>query len=236
MYHKLKYGNNGKDMTTPRTSAESAAAQRAQTFLDWTRINAKALTAGAVVVLVAAAAYWFYLRSREIQVVNAEKALLTAKQSMSAGNAALAQSDLQKVYARYGSTPAGVEAAMLLAQLDYDSGKFQDGISTLQKISRTAAAARVEPTIENLEGDGYAQMGKLAEAAKRYEGAAAAASGLETEQAFYRAKAARTYQSAGDTAKARQLWTSIENDPKSQSMAAEGRVRLGELTVSVAKK
>src|SRR3954465_14962004 len=113
--------------------APSAAVDRAQTFVDWTRINAKLLTTGAVVVAVAAAGYWFYLRSTQIQATNAERALLTAKQSMTAGNLPLAQKDLQNVYAKYGSTSAGVQAAMLLAQIDYDSGKYQDGISLLQK-------------------------------------------------------------------------------------------------------
>jgi predicted negative regulator of RcsB-dependent stress response len=223
-------------MTSIRTEQSSTAAERAQTFLDWTKINSRALTAGAVVVAVAAAGYWFYLRSRQIQAANAATALMTAKQSLTAGNMALAQSDLQKVFARYGSTSAGVEAAVLLAQVDFDSGKFQDGLSTLQKVSGTSAASSSEGIIRSLQGDGYAQMGKLPQAAKAYESAAQAVSGFDTEQSFYRAKAARTYQSAGDTAKARQIWTQLENDPKGQSMAAEARVRLGELTASVAKK
>src|SRR5437016_7342318 len=97
--------------TDPDNTTDTAStADRAQTFIDWTRINARALTIGATIVLIAAAAYWFYLRSQEIQSANAEKALMNAKQSMSAGNQSLAQSDLQKVYSRYGSTTAGVEA------------------------------------------------------------------------------------------------------------------------------
>jgi predicted negative regulator of RcsB-dependent stress response len=213
----------------------SNAADRAQTFVDWTRVNATALTVGAAVVLVAAAGYWFYLRSREIQSANAEKALMNAKQSMSAGNLTLAQSDLQKVYSRYESTGPGVEAAMLLAQIDYDSRKVQDGISILQKLSGSSAASKMEPTIRGLEGDGYMQMGKAAEAAKRYE-SAADVSTFETERAFQRSKAARAYQVAGDTAKAREIWTKMLSDPTAQSMSSEARVRLGELTAQVAKR
>src|SRR5215216_881171 len=102
-------------MTSIRTEADSALADRAQTFLDWTRVNSKLLLTGVVIVGVAAAGYWFYLRSKQIQAANAERALLTAKQSMTAGNMPLAQKDLQNVYAKYGSTTAGVQAAMLLA-------------------------------------------------------------------------------------------------------------------------
>lgn len=222
-------------MTSNRPDFEADAADRAQTFVDWTRVNARALTAGAVVVVVAAAAFWFYDRSRAIQAANAEKALMTAKQSVTAGNLPLAQTDLQSVYSRYGSTPAGVEAAMMLAQMDYDAGKYQDGVSLLQKTSGSGAAPDVLPTIRSLEGDGYANMGQLAEAAKLYD-AAADATTYETERAFERAKAARAYQAAGDTAKARQLWSNLLNDPTASTVAPEARVRLGQLTVQVAKR
>ena len=219
---------------TPETQATKSAEDHAQTFLDWTKVNSKALTAGAVVVLVAAGGFWFYQRSQQIQAANAQKALLNAKQSLSSGNVQLAQTDLQSVYARYGSTEAGVEAAMLLAQVSYDAGKPQDGITMLDKVAGTNAGSTVLGTIRNLEGDGYSQMGKLSDAAKQYE-AAAAATTLDDEKAFYEAKAARTYQASGDTAKARQIWTSLANSP-SGSMVTEAKVRLGELEAQPVKK
>ncbi len=222
-------------MTSTRPDPDSAAADRAQTFVDWTRVNAKALTTGAVVVVVAAAAFWFYDKSVAIKEANAEKALTTAKQSLTAGNLPLAQTDLQKVYNQYASTSAGVEAAMLLAQMDYDDGKFQDGISMLEKMSGSGAASRVQSTVKSLEGDGYAQMGKLTDAAKQYVSAADATS-YDTEKAFQLSKAARAYAAAGDTASARQLWSKMVADPKMVTMSSEARVRLGELTAAVAKK
>jgi predicted negative regulator of RcsB-dependent stress response len=234
-------------MTNPRTNSstraddatridpDAKAAERAQTFLDWTKINSKALTAGAAVVVVAAAGFWFYQRSQQLQAQNAEKALTNAKQSLTAGNLPLAQTDLQSVYSRYGSTGAGVEAAMLLAQVDFDSGKPQDGITILDKVSGSRAASSEASTILSLKGDGLAQMGKLADAAKQYE-AASSASAFETEKAYYKSKAARTYQSAGDTAQAHKLWSEMVNDPKASAMSAEARIRIGELTAQVAKK
>ena len=91
---------------------------------------------------------------------------------------------------------------MLLAQIDYDTKKAQDGIAILEKLSGSSAASRVESTIRGLEGDGYMQLGKPVEAAKRYE-IAAQVSTYENERAYQRAKAGRAYQIAGDTAKAR---------------------------------
>lgn len=221
-------------MTSPTFDSDKSAADRAQTFLDWTRINSKALTAGAVVVLVAAGGFWFYQRSQQIQESNAQKKLLNAKQSLSSGNIQLAQTDLQSVLSQYGKTEAGVEAAMLLAQTSYDNNKPQDGIATLEKVAGTRAAESIEATLRSLEGDGYAQQNKLTDAAKQYELAAVAATG-DIERGFYKAKAARTYQAAGDTAKARQIWTDLVNSPTS-AMVTEARVRLGELTAAPAKK
>lgn len=232
-------------MTSPTTTkptqqtpadkaAEKSAADHAQTFLDWTTINSKALTIGAVVILVAAAGFWFWGRSRQLQEANGQKALLNAKQSLSSGNLALAQKDLQSVYSSYGSTEAGVESAMLLATIAYDNNKPQDGITLLEKTVGSRAASTVQGTIRSLEGDGYAQLGKLTDAAKQYQQAADATT-YPLEKGYYQSKAARAYQAAGDTAKARQIWTALANDPNS-SMVSEAKVRLGELDAQPAKR
>ena len=216
------------------TQAEKSAVDHAQTILDWTAINSKVLTIGVAVIAVAAVIFWFYGRSRQIQQTNGQKALLNAKQSLASGNLQLAQTDLQSVYSRYGSTEAGVEAAMILATMSYDNNQPQDGLSLLQKVEGSRAAASVQGTIRSLEGDGYSLMGKLPDAAKQYE-AAASATSFPLEKGFYQSKAARAYQAAGDTAKARSLWTSLANDPNA-SMATEAKVRLGELEAQPAKR
>jgi predicted negative regulator of RcsB-dependent stress response len=223
-------------MTSPTrsTQAEKTAADHAQTFLDWTRINSKLLTIGGAVVVVAAVVFWFYNRNQQIKSANAQAALMRAKQSLTSGNLQLAQTDLQTVYSQYGSTEAGIEAAMLLATVAYDNNKPQDGITILEKAAGQSAASTVQGTLHSLEGDGYAQMGKLADAAKQYETAANAATG-PAEKGFYRSKAARAYQAAGDTAKAREIWTALAADPTA-ALAPEAKVRLGELTAQVAKR
>lgn len=219
-------------MTSTRPQSDSA--DRAQTFLDWTRINSTALTIGAAVIIVAAGGYWFTLQARQKKSLNAEKALMQAQQSLNAGNAALATSDLQKVATNYSSTNSGTEAAMLLAELDYDNGKYQDGINVLRKANGDAADYN-RPAVLGLIGDGYMQLGKAADAAKQYDQSADAAQ-MPNEKAGARAKAARAYETAGDTARARAIWTSLADDPQAQSVASEARVRLGELTAQVAKK
>jgi len=91
--------------------------------MEWLQVNSRIVTGGALVVVIAAAGYWFYTRSQQIKTVNAERSLMQAEQSLQSGNTALATSDLQKVVSRYKGTAAGTEAAMLLAQTDYNAGK-----------------------------------------------------------------------------------------------------------------
>src|SRR5579859_2965458 len=151
---------------------QDSAADTAQTFLDWTKVNGRALATGAAIVAIAALGYWFYVKSREIQAANADKALVSARESLDKGNLPLAQSDLQRVVSRYASTPSGLQAGMLLAQMDYDQGKYPDGQKTLNDLLPEAKATGSEVALRSLVGDGYMQMGKALDAAKAYEAAA----------------------------------------------------------------
>ncbi len=222
-------------MTGIQAESPVSTADKIQDLVDRARNNSTLWMVATGVIVAAVLIYLFVGRLRLITNNNAERALNSAKQSLNSGNLPLAQSDLEKVYSRYGSTPAGVEAALLLAGLDYDAGKVQDGINLLDKASGSGAASNVQSTILSLEGDGYAQMKKLGDAAKKYE-AAAAATSFETEKAALRAKAARAYQQAGDTATAHKLWGALATDPTAITVSAEARVRLGELTAQTAKR
>jgi predicted negative regulator of RcsB-dependent stress response len=219
---------------TGTTPEQDTAPDTAQTFLDWTRLNSRALTAGAAVVAVAALGYWFYVKSREIQSANADKALVSARESLDKGNLPLAQSDLQRVVSRYASTPSGLQAAMLLAQMDYDQGKYPDGQKALNDMIPVAKATGSEVALRSLVGDGYMQMGKPLDAAKAYE-TAASSTALANEKQYQQAKAARAYEAGRDTAKARQLWSGLADDPKAGAFVGEARLRLGELTAASAK-
>ena len=202
-------------------------------LMEWVQVNSRLLGGAAAVIAIVAAGYWFYIRSQQIKTVNADRSLMQAEQSLQSGNTALATSDLQRVVSRYKGTGAGTEAALLLAQTFYNGGKYQDGIKVLEEVSGKAGGS--EAMVQSLIGDGYAQMGKSADAAKSYEKAADATI-YDNERAYYRAKAARSYTAAGNVGDARRLWTELSTDTKSQSVAAEARVRLAELDAKRAGK
>ena len=202
-------------------------------ILEWIRANSRFIGIGAAIVVVVGGGWWVYTQSRVKKEQNAAQSLFLAKQSMAAGNLVLAQSDLSKLVSRYGGTSAGAEGAMILAGIDYDQAKYQEGITVLENAAK-GAPAPMEVQLRSLIGDGYMSMKNAPSAAKEFDRAADLASHV-LEKATQRAKAARAYMVAGDTAKARQIWAELATDEKNPSVAAEAKVRLGELTAKPAK-
>jgi predicted negative regulator of RcsB-dependent stress response len=200
-------------------------------FFDWLQANNRALTIAGAVVAVALLGAWFYQRSGELKRVNAERTLNAAKQSLAAGNGPLAQTDLQRVATRYKGTPAGVQAALIFAQIQYDQGKFAEGLQVLEPFR--GAGGRAQAQVLALIGDGELASGKSNEAAQTYERAADATTYVG-ERAVYRSKAARALMAAGKTAEAKAAWQRLADDPDAALVHSEARIRIGELSAQPA--
>jgi predicted negative regulator of RcsB-dependent stress response len=201
---------------------------------EWFQRNNRAVSIASGVVAIAAVSIWFYMRSAEIKRLNAERGLSQAKQSLAAGNSALAATDLQKVVERYVGTPSGAVAAMLLAQLRYDQGKLDDGLKVLEPYQSARAAGALLPDVWSLTGDGQISMGKAVEAAASYR-KAADATNLNGAKAVIMAKAGRALMAAGKDQEARAIWEKLAADPAFAVVRSEAAIRLGELAAKPAK-
>jgi predicted negative regulator of RcsB-dependent stress response len=220
-------------MTTPTMDAP-IEQPKAESFLDWFRINSRIVTIAAVIVAAAAFGFWFYNRSAVLKAENADRKLLAAKQSLGSGNLPLAQSDLKKVADQYPSTSAGVEAGMLLAQVKLEGADYQGAVATLKELAAKHETGPYATPLRSLLGDAYSQLGKYAEAAAEYNRAALATQ-APNERALLLAKIGRAETAAGNAAKAREAWESLANQNDNANLAAEARVRLGELLATGAK-
>lgn len=204
-------------------------------WADWFQANSRTLSIVIGLVAVASVSGWFYVRSGQIKRLNAERALGQATQSLSAGNQALAATDLQKVAVRYVGTPAGTQAALLLAQMHFDRGAFADGQKALEPYRSARSAGASLADVWSLVADGQLGAGQAVEAAASYQKAADA-----TEQPGYRAvlraKAARALMSAGKDAEARAIWERLAADPDASVVKVEAELRLGELSARPAGK
>ena len=200
---------------------------RTDSFVDWASDNRRMLIGGAVVLAAVAGGAWIYGRSTELKAENAERTLVVAEQTLAQGNLPAAQTELEKVVARYPNTAAGVEASVMLAQLHYQKAEHEKGIQVLEGAVAKGAAKPRAAAMRGLIADGHAELGQFAEAAAAYEAASKAAE-FEQDKLAFRVKAAYAYMNAGNRDAALGIWTDLAKDPLSPA-SGEAKIRLGEL-------
>ncbi|MGI9044095.1 MAG: tetratricopeptide repeat protein [Gemmatimonadaceae bacterium] len=210
-------------MSLPLSTSESS-----ENLMDWFQLHSKKAGWGAAIVVVLAAGGWFYVQSQELRAERAEKAYYEAQRSLMAGNLPLAESDLRKMIERYDGTKPAMGARLVLAQVLYDQGKYQEGVDLLQAKARDIGRSReFGSSVHLIIAGGLEQLQKHKEAGAAYEDAAKAAR-FDPDRERYETLAARAYLTGADTTKARELWTKLGADSKG-TVAGEARVRLGEL-------
>ncbi len=198
--------------------------------MDWIQTHIREVGIGALVIVALAAGTWIVSSSNATKNAAASRSLGEAQRSVASGNLPLAAADLQKVVQRYGSTQAGTQAKLLLAQVLFDQGKVDEG---LKMIDEVGSAGVLQPSLHGLKGAGLEQAGKPGDAAAEYLKAAQATT-LPSERESYRSDAARAYLAAGKKDEALKIWKDIAADPSS-TLNSEARLRVGELTAEVAK-
>lgn len=195
---------------------------------DWLQLHAKKIAVAAVVVAVAVGGTYAYRQISASTAQRAERAYFTAQATQ--GSPEEQERALDGVIGAYGGTPAATQAAMLLAQLRYNRGAYAEGVAALARID--GEAGEFEASIDALVAAGLEGQGEFGEAAAKYREAAEAAR-FDVDRDGYLADAARAYRRAGNDAEAVRIWTELAEDPTG-GLAAEARVRLGELTAKPA--
>ncbi len=199
---------------------------RAENVLEWIQANSRAVALGVVVVLAVGVGAWLYMRTQSIRQERAAEALTGAQEALAVQNVPLAVSDLERVLTRYDGTRAADQAAVILAQVHFDQGRYEEGLRVLDEHASSPPDYLAAP-VDALRGAGHEQLRRFAEAAQHYERAADRAR-FEADRDTYLASAARVHGEAGNTQRAREIWRRLAEDPRSP-VAAEARVRLGEL-------
>jgi predicted negative regulator of RcsB-dependent stress response len=196
-------------------------------LVTWFKVNQKPLTIGLGAMAVAAIGLVVWQKSAETKIQNAERAFFQA-QAATGQNPALAATDLEKVATRYAGTSAGDRAALLVAQALLNQGKTPEAMKKLEALAGNGGTQRLGSTLQTLMAAAYENQNKPADAAKAY--LAAAATSVGDAKIQRQADAARAYMAAGNGAEALRLWTELAKDERGP-LAAEARVRLGELAV-----
>jgi predicted negative regulator of RcsB-dependent stress response len=197
-----------------------------ETATAWFQTYQKPILIALGVVIAGVAAVTLVQRSAEQKRLNAERQYFMAQQA-AGQNPQLAQAELEKVATRYAGTSAGDRATLMQAQLLLEANKTAEAMAKLEALAKSGGADRLGSTLHALMGAAYENLNKPKEAAETYLKAAAATS-FANEKAQRQADAARAYSVAGRTSDALNLWKTLAAD-ENGPMAAEARVRLGEL-------
>jgi len=215
-------------MTSPSSSRLRPRSESAfDSLSEWFELYNKQITWGVVGVVAIIAGVWFYSRSQTLKEQKAERALMTARQSIP-GNMPLAESDLRKLIQRYPGTSASFQAELTLARALYDEGKYRDGIESLKKAMPNLSKSKdFESAGHLLIAAGYEQRRQFLDAASEF-GLAAKTDRFDQDRQRHESSQARAYLEAGRTEAAKEIWTRLAADSKG-TVAGEARVRLGEL-------
>ena len=219
-------------MTSPNRPRPTSD-NRLEVLSDWFDVNSKLVTGAVIAIAVVVGGWWFYTRSQHLKAERAERAFYAAEQSMAVGNMPLAESDLRKMITRYDGTPAAKQAVLTLAQLDYDQGKYQEGITILKNATgKLESSEEFAASGHIMAAAGYEQLRKFVEAAGEYQAAAKKAR-FDQDRQRYESLAANAYLLGGRREDAKRIWTELAADSKG-TVAGEARVRLGEMLAAPA--
>ena len=222
-------------MTKTKTpSALAADDLDVESLMDTLRAHGRSITIGSIVVVVVAGGLLLWRLSVNQKNERAERALTEATNAFYQGNRPLAATELKSLADRYRDTPAGVEGAMVLAQMDFEEARWADGLKVLEAATKSSAIEQFRAPIDGLMGGAYADLKQYDDAVKHYR-AAMSESEYQSVKDVYEADAARILALSGKKAEARKIWESLAAKPESPSVA-EAKVRLGELDAAAAAK
>ena len=155
----------------------------------WAKTHSKILLYGAIALFVVLAAGIYYRNFQRNTREQSTAALNQVRQTVLSGNKQLAQTDLRQFVAKYGDTPAGVEARTMLAQLYLSTNQPQQAVETLKPIADDIDRS---PTGAMLLAGAYEQLKQPEKAEQTYlKVAEEARFGFEKREALERAAGLR---------------------------------------------
>jgi len=100
----------------------------------WSRQNSRALLIGLIILAIAVVAAIYYVNYRGRMAARAATELLEVRQTAATGDVPTAIAALEGYVSRFGNTPAGAEARLLLAQLHLAAGNAAQAAESVRPV------------------------------------------------------------------------------------------------------
>lgn len=180
---------------------------------------------------LAAGGVWFAISAKQRREAFAARALTSARAAIQAENLPLAASDLSRLVQSYGGTAAADEASILLAQVRLSQGDAPTAAAELQTAIEKGLDEQYLASAYALVGAALEQQGQMVGAGEAYLRAGDAA-WYDFLAAEYLNDAARAVLTAGDSARAAEIYERLLREYPDAPGATEAQVRLAELRPS----
>lgn len=186
---------------------DDAFVSTVKRFIRWTQKNRTPVSVGGAAILVAAAGTAWFISSQRALEETASGRLAQVQQSVASGNAQLAIQDLQNFLNTFGSTRAGDQARLVLADLLIQQDRPQEAIDALGELPNELDNPFGLPGAR-LHAAALEELGRYDEAAGAYQRLARQAR-FEYQRREALADAARVQLQHGDPAVAEDLYRQI---------------------------
>lgn len=147
--------------------ADDVFVERVLETSAWASTHARSLIIGAAVVAVLLVSVLWIRSSRAADRAAAATELTTLRQTVQAGNPAVAIRDLQSFLDRFGGTPAAAEARLMLARAHLQAGQGQEAIDVIEPQARDLGEP-LGPPAAFLLGSAYESLTRWDDAEQTY--------------------------------------------------------------------
>src|SRR5688500_12570888 len=119
-------------MTRTGQVARPVAETDSETLIEWIQDHTREVAFLALAIVAVMFGLWLYQYLGASKASKAEALLAQAETQISTQRIPEAQTSLQRLVDSYRGTPAAGQGLLRLAQVLYDQGKFQDGVTRLE--------------------------------------------------------------------------------------------------------
>jgi predicted negative regulator of RcsB-dependent stress response len=123
------------EIQVPQGTPDDAFTARVIEASVWARRNTQLVIGGGITLIVLVVSVWYFVQQRSSNLFEASNQLEQVQQIATISPPDEAVAEIERYLARFGKTPFGMEARLILAEVLLDAGRTQDAIAALRQVA-----------------------------------------------------------------------------------------------------